>query len=340
MDNTQFKSYVIEDRSYIAFVKREIHHLLTNANFSKTKVAEIDIIVSEITSNIHKHVGNGELLYRVILEDKRPVFEILSIDNGPGIKDVQLAKSDGVSSSSTLGHGLGAIGRLSNQCEIYSIPNWGTILYAKVENKAAKGIAKSAKAPTLSFKGLKVAKPGEEYCGDEFCIKKINPQLTQIYIGDGLGHGLAAFQAAQEAKNAFINSTQELPSEIVNEMHQQVKDTRGLVGAVSTINTRLNEWKICSIGNIAVKFLDGQACKSHANINGIIGSHMPTKITDSKIDIQTYNGVVMCSDGIKTRWNMAAYPYILKYDAIIQAAAIYKDFARKTDDMTILVGRL
>ena len=103
MDNRPFMSYEVEDRSFVSFVKREIHNAALGADFSAVRAAVIDIAVSELTSNIIKHAGKGELLYRFSKENQNPSFEIIAIDHGPGIKDVSHAMKDGVSTTKTLG---------------------------------------------------------------------------------------------------------------------------------------------------------------------------------------------------------------------------------------------
>src|SRR5688500_12029204 len=126
MDKT-FTSYKIEERSYVSYIKREIHQQVARAKFGETQVGEIDIIVSEIASNIIKHAGSGELLFRVRdVNQSTSTFEILGIDNGPGIADTMRMLKDGVSTTHTLGQGLGAINRLSDIAQLYSMPEWGT----------------------------------------------------------------------------------------------------------------------------------------------------------------------------------------------------------------------
>ena len=49
-----------------------------------------------------------------------------------------------------------------------------------------------------------------------------------------------------------------------------------------------------------------------------------------------YGLAILCSDGIKTRWDLSKYPLIGRYDLSILNAAIYKDHARKTDDMSVV----
>ena len=130
-----FTSYVIEDRSFVAFIKREIHSKIAQENFSSLRAGEIDIIVSELTSNLIKHAGSGELLYRISNREDITEFEIVCIDNGKGIENVPLMMKDNISTTNTLGHGLGAIQRLSDLFQIFSLRQWGTIAYSKVLSK-------------------------------------------------------------------------------------------------------------------------------------------------------------------------------------------------------------
>jgi hypothetical protein len=48
----------------------------------------------------------------------------------------------------------------------------------------------------------------------------------------------------------------------------------------------------------------------------------------------------MCSDGLKSRWDTAKYPSILRYDLSILSASLLKDFARNTDDMSVLACKI
>ena len=126
-----FTSYVIEERSFVSYIKREIHNQVMRGSFSQTQIAEIDIVVSEVTSNIIKHAGTGELLFRCLND----IFEIISIDKGPGIADPTRMMKDGISTTKTLGQGLGAIKRLSDAAQLYSLPGWGTILYSSIKKE-------------------------------------------------------------------------------------------------------------------------------------------------------------------------------------------------------------
>jgi anti-sigma regulatory factor (Ser/Thr protein kinase) len=225
MDKT-FTSYRIEERSYVAYLKREIHNEIVRGHFSEVRAGEIDIIVSEMCSNLVKHAGGGEVLYRIEHPtDTETVFEILSIDNGPGIADVSRVMKDGVSSTMTLGHGLGAIERLSDVFQIYSIPDWGTILYSKVATTKVGFVRKEM--PDLDIRVINVPKPRETACGDGYRIKRTKTD-TRIFFGDGLGHGQHAYEAVKQAGDFFLETDDEDPVAVLRQMHEKGQENPGI----------------------------------------------------------------------------------------------------------------
>jgi len=334
MDNNVFTSYPIEERSYISFIKREVHNLVKHS-FSETKTAEIDIIVSELTSNIIKHASKGELLYKLQKTEAGSVFEVICVDNGPGIKDVAHAMQDGVSTTGTLGQGLGAIERLSSLFQLYSQTGWGTIAYSKVT---------TISQPTelderVVIRALLVCKPGESVCGDGYGIRK-DAASSYIFLGDGLGHGEHAHEASKQGTRYFLQTADKDPIAILKGMHTELKKTRGLVGTVAVLNHESRKWQIFGIGNIATRINQGMMIKNYTPYNGIVGLNIPNTTTATEIEKEKYQYLIMCSDGIKTKWDMSKYPYILKHDPIVLAAAIYKDHSRRTDDMSVLVAKV
>ena len=71
MVNATHTSFTADDRSYFSLIKKDIHKLVAEAGYSQTKLGEIDIIVSELTSNIQKHVtGGAEILVSLCKEEK------------------------------------------------------------------------------------------------------------------------------------------------------------------------------------------------------------------------------------------------------------------------------
>ena len=65
-------------------------------------------LVAEAATNISKHATRGEILLRSAGETARAV-ELVGIDSGPGIRDVEQALRDGYSTAGSSGTGLGAV---------------------------------------------------------------------------------------------------------------------------------------------------------------------------------------------------------------------------------------
>ena len=332
-----FTNYSIEERSFVAYVKREIHNQISEQKFSPGRVGEIDIIVSEMCSNLIKHANGGELLFRIDDADGYPCVELICIDKGPGIADPQRMMRDGVSTTNTLGHGLGSIERLSTIFQIYSIVGWGTILYSRISSLKETPHRKSAF--DLDVRALCVNKAREQVSGDGYRVKRTDSHV-KIFFGDGLGHGEYAHEAVECAGDFFFETDEVEPVEILRRMHEKVRRTRGLVASIAVMDKKKNEWLICGIGNIITRMYTGIVYKNYMAYNGTLGLNIPNSLKSSPYPVERNQQLIMCSDGIRSRWEMTRYPSVLKYDSMLLCAALYKDFNRGTDDSSILIAKV
>jgi anti-sigma regulatory factor (Ser/Thr protein kinase) len=337
MDNQIFSRYAVEDRSYTAFIKREIHNSISKHGFNESRIGVVDIIISELTSNLLKHAKGGELFSRIIFENNIPTLEIICLDEGAGIADVRHVIKDGVSTAKTLGHGLGAIQRLSDFFQIYSLSNWGTIIYSKVQ--ANKAPSHGGRKKVIEIKALCVPKPGYEVSGDGCFVKNFLHE-THIFFGDGLGHGIEASKVIGLAIESFRNCHENEPFEILRCMHNDTRRTRGLVGTVAVLNHKTRQWKICGVGNIMTRIYSGLLQKNFRPYNGIIGLNIPNSLSNHIYEAENNQYLVMCSDGIRSRWDFTKYSTLFKYDMMMIASMIYKDFTRRNDDSTIMIGKV
>lgn len=329
-------SFNAEDRSYLAILKKEIHALVAGTGFSENKTGNVDLVVAEMASNLIKHAGGGEILVRVSDDPKNEMVELISIDNGPGIADPQKMLGDGVSTVHTLGHGLGSMKRLSDFFDLYSLPGWGTIILSRIYKSK---VPAPSKTEQVVFRSLVVAKPGEQLCGDGAAIRE-KSNCFKIFLGDGLGHGADAHAAVQKAIQVFKEGPDDQPLAQIRSIHGAVKKTRGLVGTAATYFYKEKKWHICGVGNIATRMQGTLSSKNCLSYNGIIGMNIPTSMKALELDHAHGQLLIMCSDGIKTRWDLQKYPGILRLDLSFIAAALYKDFGRKTDDMSLVVARV
>ncbi|MBB5397506.1 ATP-binding protein [Mucilaginibacter sp. AK015] len=328
-------SFTADDRSYFSLIKKEIHRMATEGGIGVARTNELDLIVAEMTSNLFKYSNDGELLVGVFANGGEPYVELISIDNGPGMVNPARMMQDGMSTTNTLGHGLGSMKRLSDTFELYSQPGWGTIVLSRVYNRQPPiGIK-----PSVIIRPIVVYKPGEKTSGDGFAFKKTE-KYFKLMLADGLGHGPEANIAVNEAANAFRVFPDFSPTETIRFIHTNIKKTRGAVISVVGYDLERKIWTSAGVGNIAARFFNNTNLKNQMSYNGIVGHNIPNTMNDQQYAADEYNHLMLCSDGIKTRIDMARYPMIYKYDPTILASAIYKDHARRTDDMSVVIAKV
>lgn len=301
------------------------------------KLADLDLILSEITSNLHKYSKKGEILAGIFADGHNQYIELISIDHGPGMAQPQKMMEDGVSSANTMGLGLGSIKRLSDKFDIYSVKDWGTIMLSRLYEKPFT--PRTGAAARIDIRPLVIAMPGQDISGDG-TYYKISDQYFKILVADGLGHGKDANHAVNEAVRSFRLCPYHSPKEILKFIHQSIRGTRGMVGTVAVFDFSANKWKITGIGNISTRLSNFLDLKNLISYNGIIGHNIPVIMEDQEILLSDFHQATFCSDGIQSRWEHHKFPGINRCDLSIQAAAIYKDFARLTDDMTVIIAKI
>lgn len=334
MDNNPHIKHIVPDRSYSSVVKREIHRLASGLGLSRIQLAEADIVASEMISNINKHTPEGELLVKEFQDMLgRTGLELISVDQGPGIKNLDEMLKDGKSTTRTLGQGLGAIQRLSDEFDIYSLPDWGTVLLSRIYTPQQ---STTRNRSAIAINAVMLPKKGETLCGDGWKLNRNSFEYTLIAL-DGLGHGPEANKAAKAAVDEFSTINQMTPAETIKALHPKIRGTRGAVGMVMHLNTLSNVLSYAGLGNISARIFGHENNKNLISYNGIIGYSIPNTLHSNHASLEKNETLIIYSDGLKTRWDITHLPYILSHDGSIVAAALYKDFSRHTDDLLVIV---
>ncbi|QJD96978.1 SpoIIE family protein phosphatase [Mucilaginibacter robiniae] len=332
-------SYPAADRSYYAILKKDIHHKAQEAGLISQKLAALDIILAELTSNLHKYATDGEILIGFGKDHKGEYLEVIAIDNGPGMADTAKMMQDGYSTGSTMGHGLGSIKRLSDKFDLFSIKGWGTIVLSRIY-KNEQDAATVKPVPAIEIRPLVVAKTGEQVSGDA-TYYKTSGRYLKLLVADGLGHGREANLAVNEAVSSFKGCPYDSPVEILRFLHQDIRKTRGMVSTVAVFDLESKQVQIAGIGNISAKFMHlGGIVKNHISYNGIVGHNIPNTMNSQQVAFTDYSLLILCSDGIKSRWDVSKYQGIARCDSMMMAAAIYKDYSRGTDDTSVVIVKL
>jgi serine/threonine-protein kinase RsbT len=99
---------------------------LVNLGFSLVDQTKIVTAASELARNTVKYGGGGEAHLMTVQDGGRKGVSLAFIDHGPGIADIERAMTDGYTSGSGMGLGLGGAKRLSDEFDIQSEPGKGT----------------------------------------------------------------------------------------------------------------------------------------------------------------------------------------------------------------------
>jgi len=121
----------VHDSSHVGTARRAAVAEAERLGAAETEAGKVALIVTELATNLARHGGGGELLLRSLAEPT-PALEIIAIDRGPGMANVEEALRDGFSTGGTNGVGLGAVRRIADQCEIFSVHGAGTAVLARV----------------------------------------------------------------------------------------------------------------------------------------------------------------------------------------------------------------
>ncbi len=105
--------------------------LLEQEGVDETRQYLLAAAVSELSTNIIKYAGKGNLSIRIFEQEDYKVFEVIARDNGPGIADISKAMTENFSSGTSLGLGLPSVKRIMDEFDIHSCPGKGTQIMAR-----------------------------------------------------------------------------------------------------------------------------------------------------------------------------------------------------------------
>ena len=100
--------------------------LSAEAGFSPVAAQQLATVVSELTRNILKYAGHGQIEMRREEDGTRVGIRLIVSDRGPGIDDVEQAVADHFSTGGSLGLGLSGVKRMMDEFHIESQPGKGT----------------------------------------------------------------------------------------------------------------------------------------------------------------------------------------------------------------------
>ncbi len=328
------RSVTIDDESRVGEVRRVAAAFGKSIDLEEAQSGRLALVVTELTTNLLKHAGGGEILLSAVDDGDGAAVECLALDRGPGILDVALSMQDGHSTAGSPGTGLGAIQRQSQVLEIHSSAKHGTAVLARLY----KGRSNAQSAPHRPAYGA-VSLPirGEEACGDGWSARRVGGVLTLMVV-DGLGPGPMAAAASHAAIRVFEAANPSPTLGLIEKMHVALRSTRGAAASVAQITDDPTGVAFIGVGNVAGVVIEGRVARRMVSYNGTLGHALkPVKAFSYPTEGEAL--VVLASDGLGTSWSLDDYPGLSQRHPSLIAAVLYRDFSRKRDDVTVLVGR-
>jgi anti-sigma regulatory factor (Ser/Thr protein kinase) len=323
------RAVAVEEPSQVAQARRMGAALAAAVRLDDERAGRLALVLTESGTNLLRHAGGGQILLQPVNGHDVAAVEMLALDRGPGMTNIDRCMEDGYSTVGGAGSGLGAMRRLSTLFDVYSRPGHGTAILSRVGETAGR-------APVV-VNGVCVAAPGEELCGDAWDEEPRADGVT-ILVVDGLGHGRGAAEAAAAAVAAFRRAKLQPPARRLEAMHAAMRGTRGGAAGIADIDLAARRVRFAGIGNVGGMVLDGDTPRFLMSHNGTLG-HAVRKIAEITMEWPARGLLVMYSDGLGTPRELAAYPGLAERHPSLVAGVLWRDLARGRDDVTVVVAK-
>lgn len=323
-------AFPMGDPSRVGEARRHAAALAAQCDMDETQAGRVAIVVTELGGNLVRHATGGVLL--LAAEPETSEVEIIAIDRGPGIADLDRIFADGFSTSSTPGTGLGAVKRLAQDFHVHSLPGSGTVMVARIRRS---GSAPDASSGAVRIAGIRIPAPGETACGDAWAAR-IDDDGATLLLADGLGHGEHAAQASAAFVDVFSKDESGGPRALIEAGHAELRTTRGAAAAVLRADATAGTITSCGAGNVLARVISGVSDRTVMTQHGTLGAQI-RRPEEARVDWPPHAIIVAHSDGIASRWTTERLLPLLGRDPVLIAAVLLRDHLRGRDDATVVV---
>jgi anti-sigma regulatory factor (Ser/Thr protein kinase) len=330
IQGTLHAAFPMGDPSRVGEARRHAAQLAADCGLSEVEGGRLALVVTELATNLVRHAQNGRL-WLSARQGRREV-EVIAVDDGPGIADIERSLNDGFSTGGSPGTGLGAVRRLAQHFDLHSSVPGGTAIVARVRAGAA-GIPEQA----ASVGAVSLPAPGERVCGDGWAFA-LEGERTALMVADGLGHGPDAAEAAAVALETFAQEPFAAPRQVLERTHQALRRTRGAAVMVLQADAGASLIRSAGAGNVSARLISGVSDRTLLCQHGTAGVTIRTP-EETSTPWPPHAMLVAFSDGIETRWKAETVVPLLGRDPALAAAVLVRDHCRGRDDASVAVLR-
>ena len=291
------------------------------------------LVASELVQNNIKHAGGSGMIQ--VWMQPGPILDIVALDYGPGIPDLDIAEKDGFSTTGTFGKGLGAIRRLSDESYIYSQPEH----FGKMKKwSGTVFLARFILGKIKDFLPLKTglfsrSLSDKRYNGDRIYWQKNGDHVRWLHL-DGLGHGEEALEATANLAEHLTRSDK--LDTILEKVDRQLVNTRGAVGIICEVDLAQRNLQLLGVGDMHAHLYDQEQMQLISFAPGILGKeHRSTSPFQSSLSRRAL--VVTASDGIRRNWDTENFTSLFSHHPQLIAYTLGNIMGRISDDQSICV---
>ncbi|MGW3985851.1 anti-sigma regulatory factor [Streptomyces sp. NPDC004830] len=110
----------------LAWVRQQVRQAAAELGFGLVQQTKLVTAASELARNTLVHGGGGHLEITPLTTGPTQGLRLAFVDTGPGIRDLDLAMTDGYTSGGGLGLGMSGAKRLVHEFRVDSRPGEGT----------------------------------------------------------------------------------------------------------------------------------------------------------------------------------------------------------------------
>jgi anti-sigma regulatory factor (Ser/Thr protein kinase) len=324
----------VQGESAIILLRSRLLSVAQRMGFPDGQRENMALVAAEMVSNQVKYAANKGQIQ--IWQQPGPVLDILALDYGPGIANLQQAQQDGFSTARTLGKGLGSIQRLADKVAIYtqtaSGPHvrWnGTAVLARFrlgrENRKAE-------ADPIEVGLFSRALSDDRYNGDRIYLKRSGETLRWLHL-DGLGHGENAQSTTADLADHLLDND---PATALASVDRRLHGTRGAVAVIGEIVFPSCELQLLGVGDMHAIIHNHDQLRKVSFAPGVLGREhkSPTPFRE----VFERRGIVLtASDGIRRSWDEASFPGLFNQPPQLIAYVLGNIMGRISDDQSLCV---
>jgi len=275
------KKYNVKTNADTIFIKVDIKNYFKKKNYLNDNF--LIFAFMELSTNLIKYTDGGYLW----LLEKDNKYALACFDNGAGIKNLNLATTNGYTTSvNSLGLGLHQITQNSNfDMQIYTqtiIPQTGTVVLV-----SEKGIDQNVVFLSKAYMDL-------EQNGDYFEKKG-----KYFIFGDASGHGIKAQKSAIAIKSFFMDNflSIALIESFFNSLDKYLKLNHLRSTVLCLIEKNSNLVEICGVGNIDIWIQKEDRYHKKTLKDGIVGEVF-SSISTYDFELKKKQKVILNTDGL------------------------------------------